>query len=116
MAFESVISWWRQITGNNCWRIHSTVGTPADVPSELPDMAAVIVGTEQKPQSLVLDCPCGAGHRITVNLNSANTPHWKILQKQKLSVYPSIEEITASKRCHFMITNGNVIWVQTTKK
>ena len=115
MAGGKGISLWKLFTGVTGWHISSVVGTADDVPLKFPDKGAVIIGTEKQPKWLMFDCPCGTGHFVKVTLDPANNPHWKVLQAKKLSVYPSIEVRTPDRHCHFMITNGNIVWVNSTK-
>lgn len=116
MAKEKTLSWWQRLRGEVVWHVASTVATSAEIPAILPEKGAVIIGTDAKPQWLVFDCPCGKGHRITVTLNPANQRHWKVLQNKMLSVYPSIEDKTEGRHCHFLITNGNIMWISADKR
>ena len=49
-------------------------------------------------------------HRLMVNLDSTRYPFWRIESRNPLSIRPSIDDITAQRRCHFTIRDGKLSW------
>jgi hypothetical protein len=109
------MAFWDKWFAKPVWNIVRDVKDLDEVPTILPDKGAVLVGTDAQPKLLVFDCPCGAGHRFKVMLDQSVTPHWKVLQRTKLSVYPSLKA-DAPQDCHFLITNGNIMWIGTDRR
>ena len=93
------------------WRIVGCVDAGDEVPDELPYRGVVLVGTAQQPAWAALDCPCGTGHRLLVNLNSRRHPRWQLDSGPDLSLRPSIDSITRDRRCHFVMEKGRVRWI-----
>ena len=94
------------------WRIVGRVDSAADVPEQLPYRGVVLARRPQHPSWAALDCPCGSGHRLLVNLNSRRYPHWELDSGPRLSLWPSIDDRTPNRRCHFVLNNGRVRWIQ----
>lgn len=111
MARLGRIPFWEWIPGRS-WRIVTTVEAADEIPERLPPQGAVMVGSWQHPKWLAFDCPCKTGHRIMVTLDPAHWPHWVIKGEKKLSVTPSVDYRTAERHCHYMVTNGKIIWVK----
>ncbi|WP_445168714.1 DUF6527 family protein [Mycolicibacterium sp. Dal123E01] len=82
-----------------------------DVPTEFIRRTAVLVAKGDVEQWLIFDCPCRAGHRVMLNLDPTSRPAWRIIDRQRLTLRPSVDEITESGRCHYFINKGKVIWV-----
>jgi len=110
MADMSKISWWQWLP-IPWWRIVATVDAADEVPLHIPRKGAVLVGSRKKPKWLAFDCPCRSGHRIMVTLDVTHTPHWKITGASSLSLWPSIDYQTRSRRCHYIVRNGRTLWV-----
>lgn len=110
MARLGRISWWEWIPGR-AWRIVTAVEAADEIPARLPPNGAVLVGSSQRPKWLAFDCPCKTGHRIMVALDPAHRPHWTIVKENKLSIYPSVDYQTSDRRCHYLVTNGKITWV-----
>ena len=70
----------------------------------------MLVGAPEHPTWAVFDCPCRTGHRLMVNLDRARHPFWRIESARPLSIYPSIDNLTPARRCHFIIRNGKLRW------
>jgi len=86
--------------------------TQAELPDELPCDALAVVGSKKHPKWAILDCPCGHGHRLTVNLSKARRPYWRLtIGESGPSLYPSVDVVT-SRRCHFWLRDGRVHWVR----
>ena len=93
------------------WRIIGWVDAGDEVPDELAYRGVVLVGTPQYASWAALDCPCGTGHRLLVNLDSCRHPHWELEFGSRLSLWPSIDVRGRDRRCHFVVNNGKVRWI-----
>ena len=112
---KQLIAWWQSLPLPwRPWRIVGAVGAGDEVPQQLPHRGVVLVGSGALGQATwaVFDCPCGTGHRIMVNLVRARRPFWRIESPRPLSIYPSIDIITAEGRCHFVIHYGKLRWAE----
>ena len=96
------------------WTLTQRVEAADEVPDSLGPTEAVLVGTSRQPTWLIFDCPCGRGHRVMLNLHASRYPRWRIQTEAPLSVYPSIDDRTESRRCHFFIRDGHTIWARQT--
>ena len=92
------------------WRIAGQVEAGDEVAEHLPYRRVVLVGAPEHPTWVVFDCPCRTGHRLMVNLDPARHPFWRIESPRPLSIYPSIDNLTLERRCHFIIRNGKLRW------
>jgi len=112
MAELRTFFWWQWLPFQP-WRIVATVSAADEIPAQVPRNGFVLVGTKQNPKWLVFDCPCRTGHRIMISLDRNHRPHWSIHtgKKNKLTVSPSVDSRTASRRCHYFIRNGRTDWV-----
>jgi hypothetical protein len=111
MAGVVRIPFWEWIPGR-AWRIVAAVDAADEIPERLPSHGAVIVGSLQRPKWLAFDCPCKTGHRIMVSLDPAHRPHWVITGEKKLTITPSVDYRTTGRRCHYLVTNGKIMWVK----
>ncbi len=109
----SEIKWW-QWAPIFPWRIVADVEAAPDVPDKLPRNGVVLVGSRQRPKWLAFDCPCRQGHRISIPLDPAHNPHWTIAESGGLSVHPSVDYDTPTRRCHYFIRRGRVAWARDT--
>lgn len=106
------ISWWQWLPlPGRKWRIVLCVETGDLIPDRLPGRGVVVV-CPAEPTWVAFDCPCGKGHRVMLNLNTARYPRWTIKQHKPLTLSPSIDDEAAGRRCHFFLTGGRVTWVQ----
>ena len=101
--------WWPARGGP--WRIVAKVEAADEVPENLPENGAILVGSAKQPKWLVFSCPCRTGHRIMINLDPSNRPRWRIGKGRHLTIWPSIDYSTSELRCHYIIRHGHVIWV-----
>ena len=46
-----------------------------------------------------------------VNLDKHRYPFWSIDSLRPLSVWPSIDSMSPSGRCHFVVRNGRIRWI-----
>lgn len=104
------IEWWRRLTPGRSRRVKAiVVRRRTDLPQTLSRTAIYIVGDPSK--WLVMECPCGTGHRLTVNLATHAQPTWAVTDAPSgISVYPSLDVVGKSRRCHFLIRHGHVQW------
>lgn len=92
------------------WRIVAEVEAGDAIPDVISERGVVLVGSRSKPTWAAFDCPCRRGHRIMINLDPARRPTWRIESRRPLSIRPSIDDITAERRCHFFVRGGKVVW------
>lgn len=104
--------WWRRrhITAPRLDRIER-YSSQAELPESLPRHQLAIVGTPENPKWLVLECPCGSGHRLTVSLAASRQPRWRVVDAETgPNIFPSIDFNGSKRRCHFWIRDGRVQW------
>lgn len=104
------IPWWQWLWPGK-WRIVGAFDAADLVPGKLPRNGIAMVGTRKRPKWVVFDCPCRRGHRIMLTLDPAHRPHWQITDFDRLSLWPSVEYVSHSRRCHYFIEKGRVSWV-----
>ncbi|MHB1643820.1 MAG: DUF6527 family protein [Acidithiobacillus sp.] len=105
----SKIPWWQWLP-IPWWRIVVSVDAADEIPTKLPHKGAVLVGSHRQPKWLAFDCPCRRGHRVMVTLDVAHQPHWTIKGDLLLTLWPSVDDHTAGRRCHYIIRNGRTLW------
>lgn len=85
------------------------VESRSDIPDKLGN-TLYIVGDPAK--WAVLQCPCGCGETIDVNLMTTRKPVWQLsLANGKVSFHPSLWVPKEKCGAHFWIKNGKIIWV-----
>lgn len=94
------------------WKIGEEVAAADEIPAVIPKRRAVIVRSGRTPTWVAFDCPCGTGHRIMLNLDGGRRPHWSITKPSPLTIYPSVDDATSTRRCHFFIRGGRVVWAR----
>ena len=110
-GIKRLLAWWQSLPFPwRPWRIVAAVDAGDAVPQQLPHRGVVLVAALGRATWAVFDCPCGTGHRIMVNLDRARRPFWRIDSRRPLSIHPSIDDITAEGRCHFVIRHGKLSW------
>lgn len=80
------------------------------LPTRLHPRRVYLLGSPGK--WVVLECPCGRGHQIQLNLAHPDRVQWTLrLDGGKgPSLRPSID-VRDQRRCHFWLRNGTVEWV-----
>lgn len=111
MARVGRIAWWQWLPRPwSKWRIVTRVDAGDEVPDRLPTRGVALVGSADKPTWIAFDCPCERGHRLMVSLDQTRRPAWRITSTKPLTVRPSVDDITAERRCHFFISSGKIKW------
>ena len=78
------------------------------LPVRLHPRRIYLLGTPAK--WVILECPCGRGHQIQLNLAQPDRAQWKLLEEGGgPSLRPSID-VRDARRCHFWLRNGAVEW------
>jgi hypothetical protein len=105
-----IIDWWRRrrMTRPRLDRVRS-YARRADLPANLPRHELAVLGDPVSPKWLLLECPCGNGHRLQIDLDARHAPNWR-LERRGPDVYPSIDYRGPERRCHFWLKDGRVRW------
>lgn len=82
-----------------------------DVPNVLKSKTIYIIGVENNPWQLIMECPCGCKNTLHMNLMKEESPVWSyvIENKKMITIHPSINRIVGCKS-HFFIRNGKLVW------
>jgi hypothetical protein len=106
-----MIDWWRRRRRGSP-RVDEVrwYASHAELPESLPRHRVAVIGAPHRPKWLVLECPCGTGHRLEVNLSPSRRPFWILGLDPGPSVEPSIDLRDAHRRCHFWLLEGRVRW------
>lgn len=110
MAFLKRKPWLQWLPGPT-WHIATTVEAADEVPEVLPLHGAVLVGTPSHPKWLAFDCPCESGHRIMISLDRGRRPRWVVRRTGALTIWPSVDYDSDDRRCHYIVRNGRVLWI-----
>jgi hypothetical protein len=97
------------------WRITARVSEADQIPDVLPRYGATLVQSDGASKWLAFDCPCGTGHRIMLNLDERRWPRWAVTSAAPLTLWPSVDVETNLRRCHYVMWNGRVDWVDDRK-
>jgi Family of unknown function (DUF6527) len=106
-------AWLGKIDSHRRWKVKARVDAGDEIPGRIPRRRAVLVGTTSAPRWLALDCPCGRGHRLMINLDDTRHPSWRVVRHKPLTLRPSIDALHQGVRCHFVVTDGKIKWVPT---
>jgi hypothetical protein len=73
---------------------------------------AALVLREGKEKWLLMQCPCGCGQQIALNLMQSHSPRWRvsIQSMNRFSIHPSVDATSCG--AHFWLRDGRVIWSQ----
>ena len=108
---------WRNVfSRRGPWRIGESFDAADNIPKELPKKTAVLVGSIERPKWIAFDCPCNTGHRIMLNLDTSRRPAWRIAAVNPLSLRPSVDALNGRRRCHFVLSNGQVTWIPSHRR
>ena len=97
------------------WRIEAAVSEMDEVPVRIPARRAVLVASGALRKWLVFDCPCGAGHRVLLNLDRRRRPFWtlRLGPRRRITLDPSVDQREGRRSCHYFLSNGRVEWART---
>lgn len=108
--FKRILMLWRRFRRLDRIEAVVQVDSMNDVPQTL-GKSLYIVGNPNAKWAL-LQCPCGCGERIDINLMKARRPHWSVtVQAGLVTVDPSIW--VPANRCgsHFWLDRNRILWV-----
>lgn len=111
MASLRLSDLWR-LRRNGPWRIIGEVVEADQVPDSIPKNGAIRVGSARAAKWLAFDCPCDQGHRVLLNLDERRWPVWRVRNTSPLTIWPSVDAKTGSRRCHYFIDRGHVFWTR----
>lgn len=49
-----------------------------------------------------------------LNLDPENSPRWRIVDSYPLTLHPSVNERSSVGRCHYVVRDGRVHWIERT--
>lgn len=83
----------------------------AELPEDFHPRRLYLLGATT-PKWALLDCPCGRGHTIELNLANPARTRWTVTTNKagQPSVHPSID-YQGQPRCHYWLTDGLIHWV-----
>jgi hypothetical protein len=83
----------------------------AELPEDLHPRRLYLLGATT-PKWALLDCPCGRGHTIELNLVNPERTRWTVTTNEtgRPSVHPSID-YQGQPRCHYWLKDGRIQWV-----
>lgn len=115
MADSVKFKWWQWLWFQP-WRLVAVVESADEVPERLPRNGVTLVGATTFPKWIAFDCPCRTGHRIMVNADSQRKPFWRFAADQsgRVTLSPSVDYSDASKRCHYFVRDGKIVWARDT--
>ena len=76
----------------------------------------IVVEGGTGPSWIAFDCPCELRHRLLVPVSKRMSPNWKLTGLKRPSLYPSVDSIEQSRRCHFWLSEGKVRWARAHHK
>ena len=81
-----------------------------DVPERVGPGRVWIIGAPGEAWAAVLQCPCGCGRTIRLNLLKEASPCWTYtVQRGRITLKPSVWGKTGC-RSHFFIRQGRIEW------
>lgn len=80
-----------------------------ELPTRLHPRRIYVLGSPAK--WVILECPCGRGHQIQLNVAHPDRAQWALILEDGTgpSLRPSID-VRAERRCHFWLRQGIVHW------
>ena len=100
------LRYWRR------WKADLHADSVSDAPETIRKRHAIVVGTQTHPKWLIFDCPCLAGHRVMLNLDTTHHPRWQLVAETPMTVAPSVDEHSSAGHCHYIVRNGRIHWVE----
>lgn len=104
----------RRARAKSCITRVITVTDRAMLPVELHPRRLYVVGA-RRPKWALLDCPCGRGHTIELNLTNPTRSRWEVTTGKdgRPSIHPSID-FQGQPQCHYWLKDGRIHWVANT--
>lgn len=86
--------------------------TRSEMPAQIAVGEVFVIGDRNHPKWAILDCPCGRGHQLEVQLGDRRAGLWSIRQSRRgPTLTPSVDYRGSVNRCHFILSSGRVHWV-----
>jgi hypothetical protein len=107
----ALIDWWRRRRWTKP-RIGQIVVSESEdgVPEALDRHVLYLVGAADAPKWAMMECPCGRGHRLELNLSPASAPRWAVSEEDgRPTIRPSVDS-HGPYHCHFWLRHGRVRW------
>jgi len=110
--FAAIKLWWRSVRRRLRIRRVVFVASTSLVPRSL-GKDLYVVGPRTTPKWAFLQCPCGCGDRIDVNLSRSRQPSWELHVDHdgRITLNPSLWRPVGTCRSHFWIRQNHVVWV-----
>jgi uncharacterized protein DUF6527 len=90
--------------------IKGEVSRRSDADQYLVAPGDTVIVSRGRLRSVAISCPDGCGERLTINLDPATGPAWRLYRRNEgLTLFPSIWRATGCES-HFIIWNGLVLW------
>lgn len=83
-------------------------GKRSRLPTSLRRDTIYVVGAPE--QWLVFLCPCGDHHDVALSIGMSGRWLLTTNSRHRPSIYPSVDAIGPSRRCHYWVTDGRVRW------
>jgi len=98
--------YWRRTRVKRRYKIIKFLASLSDVPDQVGN-DIYIVGTSGTSKWVVFDCPCGEGHKLTVNLMKSSYPRWRMkMSRDGISLSPSIVVTDHPCKSHFWLESN----------
>lgn len=109
---RSGLNWLRRLRRRPRARFTAVVAVRdrGDLPAKLNPRRIYQLGAPAKWAAL--ECPCGRGHILELNLAHPGRARWRLIADGPggPSLSPSVD-FKSSRRCHFWLREGKVRWV-----
>jgi hypothetical protein len=111
----NIINWirgrWQQFRRRKKIKKVVVVDSMNDIPQNVGTKLYVVYRSGQYRRA-VLQCPCGCGRRIDLNLSGHASPHWTIKKQGKVVTFsPSVWVPLDACGSHFFIRQNRIDWV-----
>lgn len=107
---RAVADWWRKLGRRTRFLGVRTIASRSDVPEHI-GRDIILVGKEPGFKWALLECPCGCGDVIEVNLMQSRVPSWRVsLKEERATFHPSLWRPPDSCGSHFIIKDNAVLW------
>ena len=105
------VTYLKVLTTKRITRI-ARAGNQAEAVSLMQPGVVVLIGPGSAPKRIQFLCPCGCKEHVSVNLNPASGPRWRlrIMGGQRISLWPSVQRQSGC-RSHFVVVGGDIVMV-----